>query len=223
MEEDEGWFLDDCGTPPFSCQHPELGHESMKNTDCSPGFHRKWDHCCVDPTEPRQMRCADFIKLRSQISEFERRDALIVIMGRVQRLDHIGPFGSSNVCFYIFLGSKRFDGTSPWVFCCYTSSLTKTCPGFIWDIPLLCWPLMGRTLKLLLLTSNESPCKCYEVWIMSLPRPILKIHVGLISRRVLGNLQTWIVLVGFQFLYLLGKGTRWPKSGRRTSTTSSLP
>ena len=28
-----------------------------------------------------------------------------------------------------------------------------------------------------------------ELEIMGLPRPILKIHVGLISRRVLGNLQ----------------------------------
>ena len=35
----------------------------------------------------------------------------------------------------------------------------------------------------------SSSYKCLALWIMSLPRPILKIHVGLISRRVLGNLQ----------------------------------
>ena len=86
-----------------------------------------------------------------------------------------------------------------------------TCPGFISDIPLLCWPLMGKTLNsffcwlLILLrtcraVNHEIPKAHFED-----PRRVdLKARSGQLAK-------SRIMLVDFEFLHVLGKEWDGPR------------
>ena len=87
--------------------------------------------------------------------------------------------------------------------------------GFIWDIPLLSWRLIGEILDEV--SMKNLSCQllmCYLTFWPSL-RPIFKIHYGLISRQNLST-QPWST-----WLCDPVTGTRWPRNGRRSSTTWS--
>ena len=102
-----------------------------------------------------------------------------------------------------FSYQKVFDGTSS-LFFLFMASIT-TCPGFILDIPLPCWPLMGKTLNsffcwlLILLrtcraVNHEIPKAHFED-----PRRVdLKARSGQLAK-------SRIMLVDFEFLRVLGK------------------
>ena len=141
-------------------------------------------------------------------SKFQRWDAVIVIKGTGQRLVPL-DFTNVSIDVYSFSYLEGLMGHHD-EFSLSMASLT-TCRGFIWDIPLLCWPWLGKTLnscfcwRLILSPAHRAVNHGFAKAYFEDPRRVdLKARSGQLAK-------SRIMLVDFEFLYLLGKERDGPR------------